>query len=194
MGVYVRAKFEVSSIVLTSFRQWGEIYPPPPSTSKQTPKKPIHIKVKKWVIKAWKRYHFKASQESLFWQHLCHMRRFERFGIICIILKTCKETPGGMLFLVKPCNITKSNTPPLVFFTFFKLCKWYQITQSITCIVCMNNLSIHRFFGRKHCVKNVRLWSFFWSVFACIRFKYRKVRTRKNSVFGHFSRSEIWFD
>ena len=25
----------------------------------------------------------------------------------------------------------KSNTPPWVFFTFFKLYKWYQITQSI---------------------------------------------------------------
>ena len=47
---------------------------------------------------------------------------------------------------------------------------------------------------------------FFWSVFPCIRTKYgdlqskspysvriltRKIRTRKNSVFGHFSRSAI---
>ena len=30
------------------------------------------------------------------------------------------------------CNFTKSNTPPWVFFTFFKLYKWYQITQNIT--------------------------------------------------------------
>ena len=29
-----------------------------------------------------------------------------------------------------PCNFTKSNTPPWVFFTFFKLHKWYQILQS----------------------------------------------------------------
>ena len=27
---------------------------------------------------------------------------------------------------------TKSNTPPWMFFTFFKLYKWYQITQRIT--------------------------------------------------------------
>ena len=27
---------------------------------------------------------------------------------------------------------TKSNTPPWVFFTFFKLYKWYQIAQRIT--------------------------------------------------------------
>ena len=31
---------------------------------------------------------------------------------------------------------------------------------------------------------------FFWSVFSCIRTEYRKIRTRKNSVFGHFSRGE----
>ena len=36
---------------------------------------------------------------------------------------------------------------------------------------------------KRHCMKTVQIWSFFWSVFFCIR-------TRKNSVFGHFSRSE----
>ena len=40
-----------------------------------------------------------------------------------------------------------------------------------------------------HCVKSVQIWSFFWFVFSCIRIEYRKIRTRKNSVFGHFSRS-----
>ena len=53
-----------------------------------------------------------------------------------------------------------------------------------------------------HCVKNVQIWSFFWSLFSCIctesedlgvnlriHSEYRKTRTRKNSVFGHFSRS-----
>ena len=53
-----------------------------------------------------------------------------------------------------------------------------------------------------HCVKSVQILSFFWSVFSCIRteygdlplnlriqYKYRKIRTRKNSIFGHFSRS-----
>ena len=29
------------------------------------------------------------------------------------------------------CNFTKINTPPWVFFTFFKLCKWYLIAQRI---------------------------------------------------------------
>ena len=29
-------------------------------------------------------------------------------------------------------QFTKSNTPPVVFFTIFKLYKWYQIAQNIT--------------------------------------------------------------
>ena len=33
-----------------------------------------------------------------------------------------------------------------------------------------------------HCVKSIQIQSFFW-------FEYRKIQTRKNSVFGHFSRS-----
>ena len=32
------------------------------------------------------------------------------------------------------CNFTKSNIPPWVFFTFFKLYKWYQMAQNITYI------------------------------------------------------------
>ena len=36
-----------------------------------------------------------------------------------------------------------------------------------------------------HSVKSVHIWSLFWS-------EYRKIRTRKNSVFGHCSRSTWW--
>ena len=43
-------------------------------------------------------------------------------------------------------------------------------------------ISTTSFIGVFHCVKSVQIWSFFWSVFSCIR-------TRKKSVFGHFSRS-----
>ena len=42
MGVYLRAKFDVSSIILTSFRQGGNFSPPP---SKRTPKKATQIRV-----------------------------------------------------------------------------------------------------------------------------------------------------
>ena len=56
------------------------------------------------------------------------------------------------------------------------------------------------------CVKSVQISSFFWSVFSGIRAEYgeipvflhiqsecEKIRTRKNSVFGHFSPSDGFF-
>ena len=36
---------------------------------------------------------------------------------------------------VKACNLFKSNTPPWLFFTFFKLDKYYQIAQHNACFV-----------------------------------------------------------
>ena len=42
--------------------------------------------------------------------------------------------------------------------------------------------------GSCQCMKSVQIWSFFWSVFSCIQSEYRKIRTRGNFVFGHFSR------
>ena len=49
-------------------------------------------------------------------------------------LKIVKNTHGEVLLLVKlqACNFPKSDTPPWVFFTFFKLYKWYQIAQNMT--------------------------------------------------------------
>ena len=44
-----------------------------------------------------------------------------------------------------------------------------------------------------HCVKSVQIRSFFWPVFSGIRTEYRKIRTRKNSIFGFFSHSESCF-
>ena len=41
-----------------------------------------------------------------------------------------------------------------------------------------------------HCTENVQIQSFFWSVFSRIQSKHGKIRTRKNSVFGHFLRSD----
>ena len=54
-------------------------------------------------------------------------------------LKNVKTTHGEVLLLgklqAKACNFTKSNSTPWVFFTFFKLYKWYQIAQNITHIL-----------------------------------------------------------
>ena len=53
--------------------------------------------------------------------------------------KNVKNTHGGVILLIKlqasAYNFTKSNTPPWVFFTFFKLYKWYQIAQSVAIIL-----------------------------------------------------------
>ena len=38
-----------------------------------------------------------------------------------------------------------------------------------------------------HCVKSIQIRSFFWSIFSCIR-------TRKNSVFAHFSGSGMYVE
>ena len=52
------------------------------------------------------------------------------------------------------CNFTKSNTPPWVFFTFFKLCEWYQIAQSTT----IYHLVVHVFMAiprhHEYCIRN----------------------------------------
>ena len=52
MCVYVRAKFEVSSIILTSFRhrEWEANFTHP--TSKSTTKKPIQIRVKTSMLRS----------------------------------------------------------------------------------------------------------------------------------------------
>ena len=47
MGLHLRAKLEVSSVILTGFTQGVVILPPPPPPiSKRTPKKPTQIRVK----------------------------------------------------------------------------------------------------------------------------------------------------
>ena len=43
-----------------------------------------------------------------------------------------KDFPFPPICGALDCNFTKINTPPSVFFTFFKLCKWYQIAQRTT--------------------------------------------------------------
>ena len=40
--------------------------------------------------------------------------------------KKCEKHPRRSVNFRKACNFTKINTPPWVFFTFFKLYKWYR--------------------------------------------------------------------
>ena len=59
----------------------------------------------------------------------------------------------------------------------------------------------------EHCVKSVQIRSFLWSIYPvfgldteifvvnlCIQSEYKKIRTRKNSVLVHFSRSGTFID
>ena len=45
------------------------------------------------------------------------------------------------------------------------------------------------FLFSSHCLKSVQIRSFFWFVFSYIWTEYKKIPSRKNSVFGHFLRS-----
>ena len=46
--------------------------------------------------------------------------------------KKREKHPRRSVTFSKVAGFTKSNTPPWVFFTFFKLYKWYQIAHCIT--------------------------------------------------------------
>ena len=65
-------------------------------------------------------------------------------------LKNVKNTHGGVLLLVKSqakaCNFNKSNTPPWLFDTIFKLYKQYQIVQRITYSSMLTELLIYHIF------------------------------------------------
>ena len=69
----------------------------------------------------------------------CMIYTYEMRCAICYHLynsKNVENAQGEVLLLLKfrlkACSFTKSNTPPCMFFTFFKLCKWYKIAQNIT--------------------------------------------------------------
>ena len=50
-------------------------------------------------------------------------------------------------------------------------------------ILIIGSTNNNKYTNTKHCVKSVQIRSFFWS-------ECGKIPTRKNSVFGHFSRSD----
>ena len=81
------------------------------------------------------------------------------------------ETSDPIVVLQK-----KNNQKPLSNFTFKK----------------SRNMSRKSYNLWSHdCVKSVQIRSYFWSVFSCIRTEYRKIWTRNNSVFEHFSRNAL---
>ena len=112
-------------------------------------------------------------------------RYFARFGTICAIYKTVKDTPGGVLHLIKlwasACKFTKSNTLLWFFFTFFELNKWYQITQSVSF---WNNGKIGV------------LWvdlNYFWPMFP-FHTPWKHQKTKGFLVFSGDTKWELWPD
>ena len=56
-------------------------------------------------------------------------------------------------------------------------------------VKCQNSWSMSSNYTITSLCESVQIQSYFRSVFSYIRTEYRKIRTRNNSVFGHFSRS-----
>ena len=88
-----------------------------------------------------------------------------------------KESVRGALFtkgICQGCFFYKRNLPRVLFFETFQ-----TFLDQIFYRTCRANISVRN----QHCVRSVQIRSFFWS-------EYGKKRTRKNSAFEHFSRSE----
>ena len=69
------------------------------------------------------------------WYYLYNLKNMKNTqeGVLLLVKLQAKSVLEGVLLLVA-CNFTKGDTPPWVFFTFFKLRKSYQIVQRITYI------------------------------------------------------------
>ena len=66
-------------------------------------------------------------KEKQIWWNICDALR----DLVSFVqFKNVKNTHGGVLLLIA-CNFNKSSTPLWLFFTFFELCNWHQIPQSI---------------------------------------------------------------
>ena len=91
MGVYLRAKFEVSSLIATGFRQAGGgevILSLPPPTSKRTPKNPTQIRVNSLTAFCYIFYgNLDYAQRTLLWMfsNVLTFCKIDMFDISCLI-------------------------------------------------------------------------------------------------------------
>ena len=93
------------------------------------------------------------------------------------------------VFFFRRCIFILNNESYMAYFASVSVLQFQSIEPTRKDIVVefwFNRLL--RWWGSKY-VKIFQIRSFFWSVFSCIRTEYRRMRTRKNSVFGQFSRS-----
>ena len=80
MGVYLHAKCEVSSMILTSFREGGVVLPasPPPPPQKETPKKPTQIRVNRKVV---------TVKSACKWNNFSKGFAFSRLAVVILSYK-----------------------------------------------------------------------------------------------------------
>ena len=52
--------------------------------------------------------------------------------VLFVQFKKREKHPWGSVTSAEASNLTKSNTTPLVFFTFFQWYKWFQVAQSVS--------------------------------------------------------------
>ena len=101
----------------------------------------------------------------------------------CILFCFCNKYFSGWLQYLVSTTFLLHYSPLLPILPKFKNKLWKSVCIHVE-ISC-------------HCVKSVQIWSFFWSVYSRTRTEYvvspriqsecGKIRTRKISVFGHFS-------
>ena len=89
-GVYLRAKFEASTIILTSLRHGGNLIIPPSPTSKRTPKKPTQIRFKGNNFTRWV-----AERKSNCWPH--------GFVLLLQKIKSWMRKTSSWYWKIKPC-------------------------------------------------------------------------------------------
>ena len=88
---------------------------------------------------------------------------------------------------------TKTNISIMMHYdveTYLNIFRWYASCHLMNYWTFSHNNTTLRYISlREKCLK---IWSYFLSVFSCIRTEYMKIQTRHNSVFGHFSRSDFF--
>ena len=103
MGLYLRAKCQVSRIILTSFRQ-GVVFllplPPPTTTTttKQTPKEPTQARLKQLSLN--------TKQEFEFMYHLIDGERLKKAAVVAKLAISCISSSISLILALYACFLT----------------------------------------------------------------------------------------
>ena len=136
----------------------------------------------------------KIRRKLRIWSHLLKKSLMENF-IFCAVSDTrvvtrtilIKWFPFNNLFKIKLRKISQKTKKTSTYKNFCMYSLFSLVKRS--CLYWANKKPFKITLGQ-HKFLRVTAWKLFkygiWSVFSCIQSKYRKIRTRKNSLFGHF--------